>query len=227
MAMSEVVSLEAARGRAAYPPPSSEERYVHVLGDLVEFLSDDVAVVVWTRELGCPDVRSAAAEAARRGVCLETVVEPCAGAARDAVAEALGDADPTGALASDVQWLVTLFSDLLEPERVGLRLRALGHAMCPRFHVDRVPVRMLCTYCGQGTEWLAHADVDRRLLRAQVGAGGCDPAQRPGATVRMAYTGHVVLLKGEAWPRYEGRGVVHRSPHLASGRRLMLSLEIV
>ena len=49
---------------------------------------------------------------------------------------------------ADVSWLVSAFACLLGAKRIGLRLRALDKAMCPRFHVDHVPVRLITTYCG-------------------------------------------------------------------------------
>ncbi len=52
----------------------------------------------------------------------------------------------------------------LGARRVGLRLRVLDKAMCPRFHVDHVPVRLITTYAGVGSEWLAEGAMDRRQL---------------------------------------------------------------
>jgi len=37
----------------------------------------------------------------------------------------------------------------------GTRITTLDRAMCPRFHVDRVPVRLIVTWGGPGTQWLA------------------------------------------------------------------------
>jgi hypothetical protein len=44
-----------------------------------------------------------------------------------------------------------MYQCLFEPEAIGLRIHVLADTMCPRFHVDRVPVRLLCTYRGPGT----------------------------------------------------------------------------
>lgn len=49
---------------------------------------------------------------------------------------------------ADVSWLVSAYACLLGAECVGLRLRVLDKAMCPRFHVDHVPVRLITTYGG-------------------------------------------------------------------------------
>ena len=58
---------------------------------------------------------------------------------------------------------------LFELKSVGLRLTALGHAMCPRFHVDRVPCRLATTYFGSATEWLPHDRVNRSKLGPEQG----------------------------------------------------------
>jgi hypothetical protein len=49
---------------------------------------------------------------------------------------------------ADVTWLVAAYTCLVGARRVGLRLRVLDGAMCPRFHVDNVPLRLLTTYAG-------------------------------------------------------------------------------
>lgn len=65
---------------------------------------------------------------------------------------------------ADVVRLTGLFCDLFGVERVGLRLRTLEKAMCPRFHADHVLARLVCTYGGLGTEWLPNDAVDRGKL---------------------------------------------------------------
>jgi len=47
------------------------------------------------------------------------------------------------------QWLV----DVSGCTRVSVRLEKMDDRMCPKFHVDSVPLRLLCTYHGAGTEW--------------------------------------------------------------------------
>jgi hypothetical protein len=62
---------------------------------------------------------------------------------------------------ADVAWLVAAYTCLLGARRIGLRLRVLDGAMCPRFHVDNVPVRLLTTYAGSGSQWLEEGAIDR------------------------------------------------------------------
>jgi Protein of unknown function (DUF1826) len=132
----------------------------------------------------------------------------------------------------DVITLTALFFDLFEAELVGLRLRLLDRPMCPRFHTDFVPVRMVCAYGGPGTEWLPEHAVDRRRLGS--GAQGLPDERsgliRSGGAVSTVPTQAIALMKGERWEGNEGRGAVHRSPRIAAGensRRLLLTLDLI
>jgi hypothetical protein len=121
---------------------------------------------------------------------------------------------------ADVSWLVSAFACLLGAKRVGLRLRVLDKAMCPRFHVDHVPVRLITTYCGIGSQWLKEGAMDRRQL------GNAEAEPRDDSLIEQIASGEVALLKGEKWHGNEGFGLIHRSPQLASGeRRLILTLD--
>lgn len=120
----------------------------------------------------------------------------------------------------DVDGLVEMYRCLFEPEAIGLRLHVLKGTMCPRFHVDRVPVRLLCTYQGTGTEWLPESAVTRP------GREGPLPEQQVAPVrVRQLSAGSVSLLKGESWIGNEGKGVVHRSPPPGEVPRLVVGLD--
>ena len=113
-----------------------------------------------------------------------------------------------------------VLGELLGCTKVGVRLATLRSPMCPSFHVDKIPCRLLITLSGGGTEWIPNSDVDWAVFT--------DPADqniplRPGTTVRKLPAGHWSLLKGGAWSRTY-HGVVHRSPR-ENGERLLLSLD--
>ena len=131
-------------------------------------------------------------------------------------------------LAEDVRFWVECIAELADAERVGVRLARLDSPMCPRFHVDRVTMRLVTTYQGLGTEFVSNEHVDRRHLgHAALGIG--DEASgllRVGHCVRAAEPFDVVVLKGEAWPDNAGRGAVHRSPSASAGSpRLVMTLD--
>ena len=133
-------------------------------------------------------------------------------------------------LLEDMQTLVDMFSCLFDPESIGLRLTPLSKSMCPKFHVDRVPCRLITTYIGAGTEWLQHSDVDRSKLGA--GSGGLSDADSglyPNIdSIKTLSSGDTALLKGESWEGNEGGGLVHRSPTVdTEQRRLLLTLDFI
>ena len=123
-------------------------------------------------------------------------------------------------LAEYLQLTLELFLELFEPAAVSLRLQSLRGAMCPRFHVDHVPVRLVTTLLGPATEWLPEAAVCRSAL----GAGGGDPCLDSSRVARMA-SGDLALLKGSGWIGNEDNALVHRSPALADQPRLFLSID--
>jgi hypothetical protein len=143
--------------------------------------------------------------------------------------QALGGSELAAPLSEDIAELVEMFCYLFDLDKVGLRLTALDKAMCPRFHVDNVPCRLVTTYQGPATEWLPHNVVDR--LKLGHGSEG-EPDEQSGLfpkldDVQQLTLGDVALLKGECWEGNEGAGLVHRSPSLSAGeRRLLLTLDM-
>lgn len=119
------------------------------------------------------------------------------------------------AFVADVTWLVAAYTCLVGARRVGLRLRVLAGPMCPSFHVDNVPLRLLTTYVGPGSEWLREQESPRGELHT---------AQVPVDNIQHLHAGEVAILKGEKWQGNEGAGLVHRSPSGQQGR-LLLSLD--
>lgn len=130
------------------------------------------------------------------------------------------DLEGVNAWVRDVDELLEMYHCLFEPVAVGLRLHVLRGTMCPRFHVDRVPVRLLCTYRGVGTEWLPESAVTRPGEEGPLPVQQIAPEQ-----IRQLATGDVALLKGEAWAGNEGRGLVHRSPAPADEPRLVIGID--
>jgi hypothetical protein len=63
-------------------------------------------------------------------------------------------------LREEIDEAVALLTDLLDCSNVGVRVATLDGPMCPKFHTDMVPCRLLITLEGPGTEWIAHDEVD-------------------------------------------------------------------
>lgn len=123
------------------------------------------------------------------------------------------------AFIADVVLVAEMYACLFELEFVGMRLSTLQTAMCPKFHVDRVPARLITTYAGtKGTEWHSTENVARFEDGSLVPVAGANP--------NILGVGDVALLKGEMWSGNEGRGLVHRSPQASSSeRRLVMTLD--
>ena len=131
----------------------------------------------------------------------------------------------------DVAMLCQAYCELFGRAETGLRLNTLDKAMCPRFHVDRVPCRLICSYGGIGTEWLPEYAMDRSKL----GIGGKGLADDKSGlivddtAIRSMPAYAVGLMKGENWEGNENRGLVHRSPTPTADRprRLLLTLDML
>jgi len=141
------------------------------------------------------------------------------------------DTLPTGsgrdALADDLAQLAEMLAELLDAPAIGVRLEVIHKAMCPRLHVDRVGVRMLCTYRGPGTEWVEEQSIDRSRLGA-ASAGLADTHSgvlRPDHCIESIPLYAAALLKGSLWQDNTGRGIVHRSPAVSSPPRVLAAFD--
>lgn len=133
------------------------------------------------------------------------------------------------ALADDIALLADVLGELLDARSIGLRLEVIGKAMCPRLHVDRVGIRLLCTYRGPGTEWVDDSEVDRGRLGA--GANGMPDENSgllgAGSRIEPIPSFAVALLKGSLWQGNGERGVIHRSPAVipSAAPRILLAMD--
>lgn len=133
-------------------------------------------------------------------------------------------------VSEDIALLVDMFCYLFELKQAGMRLKVLDKAMCPKFHVDKVPCRLVTTYQGMATQWLPHELVDQTKL-----GWGCNglPDSESGlyqseSDIQQLDCGDVALIKGTLWKGNENAGLVHRSPGLiANEKRLILTLDFV
>lgn len=157
----------------------------------------------------------------------ESLRESLKESVHESAGQIIGDSNP-GELSENIAELVDMFCYLFDLKRAGLRLTVLDRAMCPKFHVDHVPCRLITTFQGIATEWLPHEAVNREKLGA--GSQG-QPDAKSGLyqsqrDIQCLSPGDVALLKGEGWQGNENAGLVHRSPAVTGGeRRLLLTLD--
>ena len=144
--------------------------------------------------------------------------------------DGISDVSNLTELKRDIAELTDMFCCLFEIEQVGLRLQSLDSVMCPRFHVDRVPCRLVTTYQGVATEWLPHEVINHTKLGR--GSNGLPDSisglYKNHNDIQKLNCGDVALLKGTLWQENGDLGLVHRSPELSSGEnRLLLTLDFV
>ncbi|RZV18537.1 DUF1826 domain-containing protein [Aliarcobacter butzleri] len=133
-------------------------------------------------------------------------------------------------VSEDIALLVDMFCYLFELKQVGMRLKVLDKAMCPKFHVDKVPCRLVTTYQGTATEWLPHELVDQTKLGWGCnGLADCESGlYKSESDIQQLNCGDVALIKGTLWEGNENAGLVHRSPELITNeKRLILTLDFM
>eukprot|EP00241_Pyramimonas_parkeae_P012644 CAMPEP_0114240872 /NCGR_PEP_ID=MMETSP0058-20121206/9335_1 /TAXON_ID=36894 /ORGANISM="Pyramimonas parkeae, CCMP726" /LENGTH=274 /DNA_ID=CAMNT_0001353369 /DNA_START=109 /DNA_END=933 /DNA_ORIENTATION=+ len=133
------------------------------------------------------------------------------------------------AFEKDVAMLVKDFAVLTGLEKVAVQVTLTRGTMCSKLHVDNVGLRLLRTYFGPGTEWVASPALSRVLSESlRFGGNSITDALKALVStispIERAEQGEVVLLKGQAFPGAMGRAIVHRSPLLSSSEQGQLRL---
>ena len=124
----------------------------------------------------------------------------------------LDDSSLRKRLIDDIAGLANVFARLSGTARVDLRLEAIDHDGCWRFHRDYVGLRLNATYRGPATQW-PPLDQTARALRAQ---------RRYRGPLNELPRFAAALFKGVK--RAGPSAVVHRSPPVASGGKTRLFL---
>lgn len=207
-------------------PGVSQSRNPEVLADIYAPQNN---IVIWERDLDSELVSGVAQLlGAADKLKIEGDVSPASTYAF--LYRKLEDLPAANIVCEEIAQLVDMFCCLFDLKDAGLRLTMLEHAMCPRFHVDRVPCRLVTTFQGAATQWLPHECVDRSRLGHGT-KGLPDEASgiyQQAAHIRQLSPGDVALLKGELWEGNENAGLVHRSPSLkADEKRLLLTLDFI
>lgn len=171
-----------------------------------------VAAAIWTRSATpgfqswidslpadkLPELRTVIpvhlAEAAARAACERAGLEP---------------SEELDRLVGDIGALALMCAKSLDARQIRLRLDVSDEVMCPKFHVDNVPARLLCTYRGAGTDYVPLGQEAQSNRIRQV---------RPHAAA---------LFRGGAWPGAERTGLLHRSPDPQGAARLLLVIDPV
>lgn len=219
-ALTDLLSLDGTRA----PPPRPHALIADQAETLAAIRWPEVNLALWTRALPRSLVRFARA-------CLATDLHVSFEAASDDVGlvlvEAIGSlpgADGRGARlwVEDVAQLAHRFAEATGAGELHVHAQVLAHDGCRLFHIDKIRCRLITTYAGPGTEWLADDDV----IRSALGKGDNDRVRRREARINRLQTGWVGLFKGERLPAMRGRGIVHRSAPILHKMRRRLVLKI-
>jgi hypothetical protein len=198
-------------------------------GVLTDIYQENVNITIWKRQL-VDQLASATQLIIKDNPTFQVSFTASPENIHSAINDALGKTAVTTALCDDIAQLVDMFCCLFDLKRAGLRLTSLNRAMCPRFHVDRIPCRLVTTYHGVGTQWLPHNLVDHsKLGTGSLGKRDDQSGLYDNANdIDQLNQGDVALLKGEFWHENEGAGLVHRSPQLKNDtHRLLLTLDFI
>lgn len=177
--------------------------------DVLEQINDPaVNLAVWQRAVDDEITRELSATPLPMGADLYSPTSPTSfeeDVARILVQQGLFP-ERCSSLRADMQRLATRFFAISDRNEWRMRLVVTATDDCRRFHVDRVNLRLLCTYRGPGTEWLRDEQVDR------VAQAACKPNESLilGGEPNRLEPGWVAIMKGD--PKNEGHGLVHRSP---------------
>lgn len=115
----------------------------------------------------------------------------------------------------DMAEVCETFCDTLGSEAISFCLGT--ERGCRRYHIDNVPMRLLVTYAGQGTEWIPDEAADRRAL-----ANGApneeiikDPSKR-----QFMNIWDIAIFRGGP------KGLLHRTPDAAlNGPSILMRLD--
>ena len=114
-------------------------------------------------------------------------------------------------LLDDICLLAHEFYELFAPAYLRLRFDVVTTNKCPKFHIDHVAARLLCTYRGVGTEY-----------------SFLDDQKRP-AEIFTTPNCAAIVLRGTKWPTDCANNLVHRSPEIndVNETRLLLVIDLV
>ena len=114
-------------------------------------------------------------------------------------------------LLDDICLLAHEFNELFAPAYLRLRFDVVTTNKCPKFHIDHVAARLLCTYRGVGTEY-----------------SFLDDQKRP-AEIFTTPNCAAIVLRGAKWPTDRANNLVHRSPEIndVNETRLLLVIDLV
>tara|TARA_B100000519_G_C14169442_1_gene403143 strand:+ start:90 stop:746 length:657 start_codon:yes stop_codon:yes gene_type:complete len=105
---------------------------------------------------------------------------------------------------SDMSEICQIFCDTLNSKSISFCLGT--ERGCSRYHIDNVPMRLLVTYMGQGTEWLPNEIANRAAFEEGLPN---EKIVKDSSKIKSIKTFNVAIFRGGA------AGLLHRTPDSA------------
>jgi len=122
----------------------------------------------------------------------------------------------------DILHLLQYCRQLSPKQEIKVRLESVSSNGCRLFHTDKIGLRVLCTYRGEGTLWIPEHAIDRTRQDRSNNSHVLDAS-----AVESLGTGWVACLKGDAYPGEYDTGIFHRSPPAAiEAQRILLAIDL-
>ena len=106
----------------------------------------------------------------------------------------------------DMAKISTLFCDILGKDSISFSLES--SRSCKRYHIDNVPIRLLVTYHGKGTEWLPFSACD---YSAYYNGESNDKIVKNSAEKRFIKDWNIAIFKGQQ-SLGDKNAILHRTP---------------
>lgn len=133
------------------------------------------------------------------------------------------------ALKLDIVNLASRFTAISGHQHLRVRFERVENDGCALFHVDTLPLRLVCTYSGPGTQWVE----EEHVCRGQLGLRGRTLEEANLAivpdpnSIRTCPAWHVLIFKGRLWKGHGYfDGLVHRSAPVRHPNDFRLRLTI-
>ena len=186
--------------------------------DLARFYDDEFNLCVWTPT---PDSER---ETYARLLAQENFQFKQVVSNQDPMAAFDSFPDGTGSAVTK-EWigeLIDIFATLFGLNQVGLRISSVSKPMCPKFHADHIPARMVHALHGDGSEWvndnLFESGESNENYRELIKKFEIEDSK-----IERAPAGSVALMKGTGWKDHIPP-VIHRSP-MHHEKRVVMTLD--
>ena len=116
----------------------------------------------------------------------------------------------------DMANISQIFCDMMEDTSIKISLES--SRTCKRYHIDNVPIRLLVTYYGKGTEWIPNHACD---YSAYYNGENNNKVIKDNAEKKFIEDWDIAVFKGQ---RYKGgeKAILHRTPDSALGKLSLL-----